>query len=727
MRKTVYAIGSLAAAAALATSASAHELQAYVSLSGIEFLEAAVPSLVPESIEGLELEKELFSCTDERVVTAKQSKTTVSLAIHDLEIDLPQDDRLQVEMNFSVSGNGELYLENPYACFGTATCNDDFFLNDATAYIDFNIEIENGKPVLTVNDLTLDVDEGNIDFNLSGEDCTGLDSIANAVVDFGTSYLLDEGLGLVSSLATDALGPALAEMMVGFNGVQLDVDRFSIDAQLRETDLSIAGLKLVGDIDVSSKYAPASCIDDDPGEPATHEGPAPVIDMSSSDVGVAANYGLIDDAMYHAWRRGMMCINEGTLEGLGLDTHHLMDEVAKLLPGFPVGTEFGFEVRAKAPPRVQGSAAVDGGMTVYLEGLQVEIIGRKPNGSSGTLQVELDMSMDANMGVDPTRNVMTMGFGEASIDRLFIKDEIAAAEAGFDAARIRTVVGDYIMPAMLEEMSGMPLMAPIFGFGGVYIILQEADLGPAFMAAKLDLFLAPSDDDVAPNTRITGKPDGIANPKTAILSFDGSDDQVPGQLIQYKVTVDGESAEPSFVKQATIGEVGVTKTYQVEVAAVDLSGNVDPSPESVELLVDGIAPGLAIRGKRVREIDGSTANIAWTVSDDHSDASQLSATVEVYRLNNKRDSLDKQLVETITVPAGQTETQVKVNDGDLYRVEVVAEDEAGNQSRSSVTVRTPGYGGGCSAAGGSSGLPVALALGFLGLLGIRRRRGHVRN
>jgi hypothetical protein len=103
---------------------------------------------------------------------------------------------------------------------------------------------------------------------------------------------------------------------------------------------------------------------------------------------------------------------------------------------------------------------------------------------------------------------------------------------------------------------------------------------------------------VAPNTRITGKPDGIANPKTAILSFDGSDDQVPGQLIQYKVTVDGESAEPSFVKQATIGEVGVTKTYQVEVAAVDLSGNVDPSPESVELLVDGIAPGLAIRGKR---------------------------------------------------------------------------------------------------------------------------------
>jgi uncharacterized protein (TIGR03382 family) len=57
----------------------------------------------------------------------------------------------------------------------------------------------------------------------------------------------------------------------------------------------------------------------------------------------------------------------------------------------------------------------------------------------------------------------------------------------------------------------------------------------------------------------------------------------------------------------------------------------------------------------------------------------------------------------------------------------VAEDEAGNQSRSSVTVRTPGYGGGCSAAGGSSGLPVALALGFLGLLGIRRRRGHVRN
>ena len=61
-----------------------------------------------------------------------------------------------------------------------------------------------GKPVLTVHDLTLDVAEDDIDFNLSGEDCTGLDSIANAVVDFGTDYLLDEGLGLVSSLATGA-------------------------------------------------------------------------------------------------------------------------------------------------------------------------------------------------------------------------------------------------------------------------------------------------------------------------------------------------------------------------------------------------------------------------------------------------------------------------------------------------------------------------------------------
>ncbi|MBT8496292.1 MAG: hypothetical protein KJO07_24820 [Deltaproteobacteria bacterium] len=721
MRKSVIAIGSLAAAAALATSASAHELQAYVSLSGIEFLEAAAPTLVPESIDGVELEKTLFECGS-RPVTAKQSKTTVSLAIHELQIDLPEDDRLQVEMNFSVSGDGELYLQNPYACFGEATCNDEFFVNNATAYIDFNIEVEAGKPVLTVHDLTLDVAEDDIDFNLSGEDCTGLDNIANSLVDFGRDYLLDEGLGLVSSLATDSLGPALSEMLVGFNGVQGDFDRFSFDAQLRETDLSIAGLKLVGDIDVSSRYQPATCIDNDPGEPATHQGPAPIIDMTSSDVGVAANYGLVDDALYHAWRRGMMCINESTLEGLGLDTHHLMDEVAKLLPGFPVGTEYGIEVRAKSPPRVQGSAADGGGMTLYVEGLQVEIIGRKPDGKSGTLMVELDLSLDANMGVDPTRNVMTMSFGEASIDRLFIKDEIAAAEAGFDAARIRTVVGDYIMPAMLDEMSGMPLMAPIFGFGGVYIILQEANLGQAFLSAKLDLYLAPDDDDVAPDTRITDQPSGIANPKTAILSFEGSDDQVPAQLIQYKVTVDGEAAEPSFIKQTTIGEIGVTKTYQVEVAAVDLSGNEDPSPETVELLVDGVAPGLAIRGSRVREVGGSTATIAWTASDDHSDAGQLRATLEVYRLNNKKDSLDKQLVDTINVPAGQTETQVKVNDGDLYRVEVIVEDEAGNQSRSSVTVRTPGYGGGCSASGSGTGLPIGLSFGLLMLVVARRRR-----
>lgn len=727
MRKTVFAIGSLAAAAALATNASAHRLEAYVSLTGVEFLESAVPSLVPESLGGVEFEKTLLTCPGDRPVIAKQTDTTVELTIHSLDIGLPEDDRLQVEMNFSVSGSGELQLENPYACFGEATCNDDFFINDATVMLDFNIEIENGKPVLTVHDMDLDVTDDNLDFTLSGSDCTGLDSIANSLVDFGTEYLLEEGLGLVSDLATDSLGPALSEMLVGFNGVQGEFDKFAFDAQLADTDISIAGLKVAGDIDVYSRFSPATCIDSskDPGEPAEHEGAPPLLDMTASDVGISANYGLVDDALYHVWRRGMMCVNDKTLEGLGLDTHHLLDEVAKMLPGFPAGTEFGIEVRAAAPPRVQGSAAEGGGLTLYVEGLSVEISGRKPDGKTGTFRLELDLSMDANMGVDPKRNVMTLSFGEASIDRLVIDDQISSAEAGFDAARIRTVVGDYIMPAMLEEMSGMPLMAPVFGFNGVYIILQEANFGQAFLSAKLDLFLAPKVDDQAPDTRITDKPDGIANPKTAVLSFDATDDKVPEQLIQYQVTVDGEVGEPSFVRQAAIGELGETKTYSVQVAAVDLNGNVDPTPATAELLVDGISPGVAIRGSRVREVSGKSATVEWTASDDYTADDSLQARVEVYRLNDRKQALDKQLVETKEVSPGTTEATINIKNGDLYRAEVVISDEAGNESRTALTLRTPGYGGGCSASGSGTGLPIGLGLAMMLLLGARRRRQTV--
>jgi len=687
----------------------------------MEVLGRAIPTLVPERIEGLEFVKELDICPSEPVVLT-QSKTNVEFEIHDLKIETRDNDHLRVDITLSARGDGEIHMDNIYACFSEETCGDEFFINNARAVLDFNIEIEGGKPVLTVYNTDLQVGSDDLDFNLSG--CGAIETLGNFVVDIVRDYLLDYALDMLEGLAREQLSPMLADMMVGFNGAQVEVMTFGIDAQLAETNITeIDGLQVVGDIDVYSRFSPSTCIKKDPGEPKSHEGESPYLDMSDAHVGVAANYGLVDDALYHAWRRGMMCINDKTLAGFGMDTSHMMEEIGKMMPGFPVDTEFSVEVRAAAPPRLEGSKFDNGAMRLRAEGISVEIVGRKADGQAGSLKVELDMSIEAKLGVDPTRNVMTVSFGEATLDRLTVEDQIEKSKAGFDAARIRHVVGDFIMPAMLEEMSGMPLMAPIFGYQGVYVILDETGFDDAFLSAKLDLFVAPENDSVAPDTRITDRPNGPANPKTAVLAFTGSDDQIPEQLMQFVVTVDGVAAEPSFVKEAHIGVIGETKTYRVEVAAMDLNGNVDASPESAEIFVDGIAPGLVIRGPRIRDVEDE-ATFEWSASDDTTTEAALRPTIEVYRLNDKTDALSKQLVSSQELPAGTTSATIPVKDGDLYRVEVVVKDEAGNESRSSLTLRTPGYGG-CAATGAAGSVPFALALGMVAFV-LRRRRVTVR-
>ncbi len=715
-------LASAALVAALAPyQAGAHELQTFLSTSGMDVLEQAIPTLVPETSEGLEFEKVLFECSETKSVKATQTDTTLNIQIHDLVIDVPQDDKLRLEIELSLSGNGTLELENPYACFGEATCNNDFFLQNVRAELEFNIEIIDGKPSIDLHNLELDIANGDMDFNVTG--CSGIDSVLSWLADFSSEYLLEIGTSVIEQMAVTKLSPMLDDAMVGFSGVQSDFDKYAIDAQLLESDISIGGLLMRGDIDIYSRFSPASCIDSDPGEPKPHDGPAPILDMSASHIGIVANYGLIDDAMYHAWRRGMMCISDKTLEEFGLDTHHMMEEVAKLLPGFPAGTEYGIEVRMAAPPRVRGSAAVEGGLSMIVEGLGVDVIGHKPNGSAGKLHLELDLSMDLNIGVDPAQNVLRLSFGASSIDRLVIDDQIAAAEAGFDAARIRRVVGDFMMPAILEEMSGMPMMAPVFGAGGLYIILKDTDLGQAHLSAQIDLFAAPKDDDQAPDTELVSKPDGITNPHDAVISFTGSDDKIPEQLLQFQVVVDGVAAEPSFVKSTKVGIAGETKTYSVAVSALDLNGNMDQTPITLEVLVDGIAPGVAVRGARVREVDASSERLEWTAQDDTSDASKLAARVELFRINDKTDFLSAQLIETQELPNGATSASVPIKNGDLYRAEIVVTDEGGNETRTSVTLRTPGHGG-CST-GGSSQLPWVLGLSLLALA-LRPRRQRQR-
>ena len=109
------------------------------------------------------------------------------------------------------------------------------------------------------------------------------------------------------------------------------------------------------------------------------------------------------------------------------------------------------------------------------------------------------------------------------------------------------------------------------------------------VGAGIDLFRIPENDNTAPNTEILDAPTGISNPHDARVRVTGADSEIPQELLQYQVTVNGVTTEPSFVREFSVGEAGKSGTYEVQVADVSVL------PE--ELLHDGRHTGWSGRSK----------------------------------------------------------------------------------------------------------------------------------
>jgi MYXO-CTERM domain-containing protein len=303
-----------------------------------------------------------------------------------------------------------------------------------------------------------------------------------------------------------------------------------------------------------------------------------------------------------------------------------------------------------------------------------------------------------------------------------IRDEAAATDDGFDVARIRQLVSDAILPKVLEEMEPIPVSGSVFSFGDFAVIMRSLTTNKAYLAAGVDLFHAPDNDTSAPDTQILSAPATISNPHDAVLKLGGSDAEIPSELLQYVATIDGVEAEPSFLGELKVGEVGTTATYEVRVAAMDLAGNVDPTPATASVTVDGVAPFVMVQGARRRSGEEGPVQLGWNMSDDTTADEALRVRVEIYDVEDPTDILSARLIDTQELGAGASSTTVELEQvGGLYRVEVHVLDEAGNDSQSSLLLQIASSGG-CSVGGSGNSGATSFLLLLLGLVGLRRRR-----
>ena len=182
MIRRLIAPASLAALALVPAQAGAHDVRAYVSQDGLDFISEQVPALVPTDLYPEDVTKD-FSC-----MTGIQRDTHVQLSVDDFGLSIPQEGRLSLYLQLYAYADGELFVDDIYACNGSMTCQDEFILNDARAWIDFDIALVDGRPRVSMVSVDLDLSEDDIDLNFSG--CV-VGDIAEWMIDFATKYVID--------------------------------------------------------------------------------------------------------------------------------------------------------------------------------------------------------------------------------------------------------------------------------------------------------------------------------------------------------------------------------------------------------------------------------------------------------------------------------------------------------------------------------------------------------
>lgn len=709
MRKSLLLTTSvLAALLCCASIAEAqHQAHGFLSKEGIDFLAKEAKAYVPSVIEPPTYTNS-YACVD-----FEQSDTKINLNLDRLEISVPTAGRIRVDADFSGSVSGEMYFDGLYLCIGEVSCPDTLQVRHGKAVLEYEVTVINGR---------LDIIARELDFSINPEDAvlnfdcgfTGDVLSTDMVKGWLLGFIEDAIIG-----ATDEhIGPMVEDMLGG-----MGVSGSDFIASFKDIDLEQEGVSV--EIDAYLGFGntpPSECVAPfDNGGPQDFAGAPPNLKRpDASHLNMALNLGLANAALYAGWHRGVMCLTEAHIKALGVEIP--FESVGALLPGFPEGTEFSLDLSLQDYPRISGDPSIDAALTMQVNGIVLDLHGDRPDGTRNTLHAEIGISSTVSVGINPATNAIFGKLDAAEITHLVLEDERKATGDGFDVARIKQLAHDYIIPKLIKEMGAMDITGPTFAMDGYAMILRDLTTNDAFLSAGVDLFKIPETDTSEPDTLIVSAPKGITNPHDAVVKVTGTDEDVPTELLQYLITINGEEQPLSFVQEFKVGEMGKTLNYDVVVAAIDFSGNVDSSPATATLVVDGIAPRVVISGRRTKKADEGPVDIRWTLKDDLTTKETLAVRVDIFEIQDTSDALSTKLIESRELALGATQTTVELNNvGGIYRVEVHAIDEAGNDSQSSMLL-TIASKGGCSVGGDgpmNTGLLMLLALGFLA---IRRRQ-----
>ena len=209
---------------ALLTLASSVEAQGYgarVTPEGFDALSTEALARAPEQFITPVFDTVLFDCPlSERNVTGNVPPTGVNLAFHEIELRA-EDGRFIAGVNFDIDVATDVFLDNPYACFGDAEC-------EITASIqNLGIEVElaagtSAEGGIEFHGAMVDLDLTAEDMNLQSEGCA-VGEVVDWLFNTFDNWLVELGVPLLEDALSERIAMALNELMS--ETIELEVQR----------------------------------------------------------------------------------------------------------------------------------------------------------------------------------------------------------------------------------------------------------------------------------------------------------------------------------------------------------------------------------------------------------------------------------------------------------------------------------------------------------------------
>ena len=689
-------------------SASAQDLGARVTPGGLNTLTDVALERIPTVYSIDRLDPVLFDCPGDDIV-AHIPPTDVNLRFRELDVQT-EDGRIILSTTLDIDVGNTIQLDNPNACFGTALC-------DVSANLDrLGITIE--LAAATGADGGIEFHGATVDIDLSSEDLI-IDSVGCAVGDVAT-WLFDAfetwALDLLTPRLEAAIGErismALTDLFADTVGLSIEREGFLIAGRLESLDLTrMHGITVGGGADIT--WTGETIYDDPAPEVLAPEGDALPEDVVG-DFQIAVSDRLVNLALYEAWRGGLMrrllADQSRSIElgGAGIATTIGLTGVTRLDISFdierPLTVSFG-----RVAPDVAELTMNDLHVTVDATPssgptTRIEIY------ASGRAQASLTMSAELGGMIMDVRDM------ELSSVRIETDDE----ELGLGGARLSAFVSGTVAPMLAGRLTGLPVAPGLHPIMGTFIHVRTVASSGGWQRVGADLVRVDPDDVVPPDTMFVA-PATLAAAGTAAFDVTGTDNDTPEGLLRYVAWLDGSPLNEGAASSLNTVRFDVTGgEHTIEVAAIDLNDNQDPTPVSHTFMVDGTPPTLVVTSSPPAIVNTPTIGATWMASDPE-------GPIETrWVLRSVGEGGVTSVVQE--APFGPDTGVLELATGafennTLYELEIIVRDEAGNVTSAAFGFARAGGSSGCAASPGNApSAPLGALLLVVALVLTRRRR-----